>query len=240
MRERRFTMVNDRVHDGSGVNKDELYGPWIQVTNRRKKPQPRRELVGMGGSTSRLTRSRFAALSQLNDTIDFEDNQIGKIGQNDHSTGTLGLDLARGKSVDPPHAESSKNNNKGSEPLQPGNSSNKQQSILVRQGSSPKGIEAENSGNSLQFASVDQIAAPADNLIPKARNGKVLPMSITGSGAGKGQGLVENLSTELEKAQSDIVQHGTGMSASLHGDADEVQWRENTAFDTTWFEEMQD
>ncbi|KAK8490975.1 hypothetical protein V6N11_041884 [Hibiscus sabdariffa] len=111
----------------------------------------------MGGSTSRLTRSRFAALSQLNDTIDFEDNQIGKIGQNDHSTGTLGLDLARGKSVDPPHAESSKNNNKGSEPLQPGNSSNKQQSILVRQGSSPKGIEAENSGNSLQFASVDQV-----------------------------------------------------------------------------------
>ncbi|KAK9038592.1 hypothetical protein V6N11_023451 [Hibiscus sabdariffa] len=179
---------------------------------------------------------------------------------------------------------SQENNDKGSEPLQPGNSSNKQQGILVQQGSSPKGIEAENSENSLQFASVDQvkilesslskgnhvavqIAVPTDNLIPKARNGRVLPMSITGSGAGKDQGistgvskkgarlkkkdpksgtrfslagLVENLSTELEKAQSDIVQHGTGMSVSLHGDADEVQWQENTAFDRAGFEDMQD
>ncbi|KAK9003697.1 hypothetical protein V6N11_084329 [Hibiscus sabdariffa] len=164
----------------------------------------------MGGSIGRSTRSRFVALSQLNDTTDFEDNHIGKIGQNDRSMGTLGSDLAR---VD---------------------------QVKILESSLSKGNHV-----------VVQIAAPTENLIPKVRNGRVLPMSITGSGAGKGQGistgvskkgvrskkkdprsvtrfslvgLVDNLSTELEKSQSDIVQHGTSMSASLHGDADEVQW----------------
>ncbi|KAK8489417.1 hypothetical protein V6N12_037560 [Hibiscus sabdariffa] len=51
-------------------------------------------------------------------------------------------------------------------------------------------------------------------------------------------GLVENLSTELEKALSTIVQNGTDLTAPLNDEVGEMQWQENTAFDMAGFEDM--
>ncbi|KAK8533802.1 hypothetical protein V6N13_028512 [Hibiscus sabdariffa] len=279
--------MKDRVHDGNEVSKDDLYGSWVQVTNCRKKPQTRKDLGGMagaGGTVGHSTGSRFSAMSQLNDIATIEDNRIGKVGQNGYSMRTLGSDLARGKSVYLPHVESSKINEKCGELLQPGKFSNKQQGVLVQHGSIPNEVGANISRNSLSIAFVDQVkvmesslskgnhvaiqvVAPMDNMNPKVRNERILPISITGSGGSKGQGistgvskkgvrskkkdpksgtrlslacLVENLSIELERAQSNIVQHGTDLSAPLSGEVDDMQWQENTAFDTAGFEDMQD
>ncbi|KAK8593229.1 hypothetical protein V6N12_045313 [Hibiscus sabdariffa] len=104
-----------------------------------------------------------------------------------------------------------------------------------------------------------QVNASVDNPNSMSRSGRVLPVSIAGGGGNKSRGgsmrvskkgirltkkdprsgyrqslsgLVENLSTELERAQSALVKQGTELPDSLNARVEEVQWRENTAFDT--------
>ncbi|KAK8976573.1 hypothetical protein V6N11_049230 [Hibiscus sabdariffa] len=136
--------IKDRAHVGSEANKDDLYGSWMQVTNRRRKPQTQRDLGAMTRDGAWI-------------------------------------------------------------------SSNQQQGDLVRHGSIPKEMTVTVSRNSLPIASTEQVnivesslsmgnhvavqvTAPVDNTNPKVRNGRILPISITGSGGSEGHGISTRMS----------------------------------------------
>ncbi|KAK8715843.1 hypothetical protein V6N13_043169 [Hibiscus sabdariffa] len=268
-------VVQDRVQDKREVNKEDLYGPWMHVTNRRRKPQTRRDssaLAGDVGSVGRNTGSRFSALSQLNETVVTKDVPR----EPDVSTSMIGSILARGKEVSSPHAESSKANSKDDSLIQKGTSNSQQHVDLIRQRNTPKDSTVTIPRHSFPIASpapvkivesslskdnhvAIQVNASVDNPNSMSRSGRVLPVSIAGGGGNKSRGgsmrvskkgirltkkdprsgyrqslsgLVENLSTELERAQSALVKQGTELPDSLNARVEEVQWRENTAFDT--------
>ncbi|KAK8625402.1 hypothetical protein V6N13_090274 [Hibiscus sabdariffa] len=208
--------VEDRVRDGSELNKEDLYGPWIRVTN---------------------------PLSQLHDHDIIGDDHNGTDVVTDQTRRVLGSTLARGKAITPPHAESSKTKESDDAVLQNGIPSPQKHGEVARQVHIHKEVAATFSRNTFPIASSEQVTMVDTSLskgnhvavqvgapAARERSGRILSSSITGNGGNKGQG----------SAQSNIVQQASDLSDSLNGAVEAVQWRENTAFDLVETEEMQD
>ncbi|KAL4325692.1 hypothetical protein GQ457_11G004850 [Hibiscus cannabinus] len=197
--------VEDRVHDGMELNKENLYGPWMQVTN---------------------------PLSQFHEhDIIGDDDHNGIDVVTDQTRRVLGSTLARGKAITPPHAESSKVRESDDAVLQNGIPSPQKLESCGGTSGCAGGLGAEWEDFALfdnrKWRNKGQ-GSGAGVLKKGVRTKKRDPRSTSRVSLA---GLVENLVIELDTAQSNIVQQVSDLSDSLNGVVEAVQWRENTAFD---------
>ncbi|KAL4284355.1 hypothetical protein GQ457_16G011300 [Hibiscus cannabinus] len=194
--------VEDRMCGNKELNKEDLYGPWMQVSNRRRKPPVRKDVgaeTGNGGIVGRASGSRFSALSQLQEHVIIGEDQHGVDVVTDQTRRVIGSSLARGKTILPPHAESSNARNSDVVELHNANSSPQKQDDGDRHEHTHKEATTILPRNTLSIASSEQVTMVDTSLskgshvavqvgVPRAReqSERILPSSITGFGGSKG------------------------------------------------------
>ncbi|KAL4311976.1 hypothetical protein GQ457_01G025270 [Hibiscus cannabinus] len=275
----------------STPEKDELYGPWMQVTNRRRRNTNSRKgnsvdamMSTKQSLSSKHGGSRFSILTETGHEVEEVEDEMDIQGDlNLLEERRPGLTSMLSKPIEFSVGESSK---KGAFDEQPKHSgeSNKMLYGAVTMEKDDIDVSRDNMGvtsnKALAVASKENIILGKSNLDKgnhsvvrvmennvksnlQTKNVRVLPPSIThGKVAGRklsiGKGLsrgntkpkkptnnrsgksalvelVESLSSELDKAHELTSQRQTERREVTSTDEDNVQWRENSTFETKLF-----
>ncbi|KAK8662785.1 hypothetical protein V6N13_024673 [Hibiscus sabdariffa] len=271
--------------------KEELYGPWMQVVNRKKRTHnTKKDIVpGSGGmGTSRgVQGSRFRSLASLEfvEGIVASDRDV-TIQQLNLAAGLASSSLAQDNSSRKEVVEMNLQGTQQWVDIAVTKERNKEIALSDTAKDKRESMEEVGEGNGTKVASREEVVLVDSSLNkeshtavrvmePKLRdalkehNGGVLPASITSGGskrtgknviAVKGlsqpnaitkkktskspnqpslQRLVTSLSTELDKAQTSVVQQADVPVQVSPGTRKDIQCRENITFDSAGHADMQ-